>query len=311
MPINAAASGNPELRPSPPAQSGALGKWFKALRAYSFTASMVPVAAGALLAAGQAGARWGLLPFVALGVLFLHIGTNLINDYYDYELGLDHQGALGGSGVLVSGDLTAKQVGLAGLASFILAAVLGIPLVLARGWPILALGALGAAGGALYTAKPVQYKYFGAGDALVFLLMGPLMVGGAQYALSGRWSTAAWAASLPIGLLVTAILHANNLRDLELDAEFDLKTLAIRLGRRGSLVYLNCLLAGAFLATIGAALLGFLPWPALLALLAAPLALKLSKGAQGKSADIVEQAAQLHLSFGLLLSVGLGAALFL
>ncbi len=291
------------------ARPSAFFRWLKALRAYSFTGSMVPVALGALLAAGQTGVRWGLLPFVALGVLLLHIGTNLVNDYYDYQLGLDHEGALGGSGVLVSGELTAKQVGLAGLASFVLAAALGIPLVLARGWPILALGALGAAGGALYTAKPVQYKYFGAGDALVFLLMGPLMVGGAQYALSGRWSAAAWAASVPLGLLVTAILHANNLRDLELDAEFDLKTLAIRLGRRGSLIYLDCLLAGAFVATIGAVFLGFLPWPALLVVLAAPLALHLSKGAREKSPAIVAEAARLHLSFGVLLCAGLAVSL--
>lgn len=291
-------------------------RWLKAVRAYSFTASMVPVAVGALLAlADPLGVNWWLLPFVVLSVLFLHVGTNLVNDYYDYDLGLDHAGALGGSGVLVSGELSARQIGRAAWGSFVVAALLGIPIIAERGWPVLALGAAGILGGALYTAKPVQYKYWGAGDLLVFLLMGPLMVGGTHFVLTGVWTLAPWIVSIPIGFLVTAILHANNLRDLDMDAEFELKTLAIRLGRRGSIFYLDLLLAGSYAALIAMVVAGVLPPGCLLALLSAPLAVGIARRARTLrdpgGPDIVGMSAGVHLFFGVGLALGLIAQAFL
>lgn len=288
-------------------------KWTRATRPESFGATIVPVMLGSLLALGGVDVEWGLVPFILLSALALHAGTNLVNDYYDYDLGVDNEFSLGGSGLLVSGELTAKQIGRAAIAAFGLAAYLGTPLIILRGWPIVMLGLVGIAGGALYTAKPVQYKYWGAGDILVFLLMGPLMVGGTHFALTGEWSLTPWLVSLPVGLLVTAILHANNLRDLELDAEFELKTFAIRLGRARSVKYLDALLIGAFVLIVALAATGFVPWFSLLALLMAPAARKLSVWAHAAEPgqaepDILKQSGIVHLGVGLLLCAGIALA---
>lgn len=291
-------------------------KWVKALRPESFGATLVPVTVGSLLAIGAGEPVWGLVPFIFLSALALHAGTNLVNDYYDYDLGVDNEFSLGGSGVLVSGELTAKQIARAAIVAFGLAAYLGTPLIILRGWPIVILGLIGIAGGALYTAKPVQYKYWGAGDILVFVLMGPLMVGGTHYAITGEWSLTPWLVSLPVGLLVTAVLHANNLRDLELDAEFELKTLAIRLGRERSVKYLDGLLVGAFAFIIALVGLGYLPWPSLAALVMIPAARRLSVWAHaaepGQSEpDILRQAGIVHIGTGMLVAAGLALAAFL
>ena len=299
-----------------PAWAATTLKWIKALRPEAFVTSIVPVTIGTVLAASHYDVIWGLAPFIYLSTLALHAGTNLVNDYYDYDLGVDNEFSLGGSGVLVSGELTAKQISRAAILAFGLAAYLGAPLVILRGWPIVILGLVGIAGGALYTAKPVQYKYWGAGDILVFLLMGPLMIGGTHYALTGEWMLTPWLVSLPVGLLVTAVLHANNLRDLELDAEFELKTLAIRLGRARSVKYLDGLLFAAFALIAAFAIGGILPLQGLCALAMIPAALRLSKWAHAAEPgqtkpDVLRQAGIVFAGTGLLLAAGIAATALL
>ncbi len=289
--------------------------WLRALRLYSVTASVVPVLFGALLAwrARDPIGAWLALPALLGGVL-IHLGTNLINDLGDFERGVDHAGALGGSGVLVERALTPREVARAALLCFVLAGLAGIGLVLARGLPMLALGLTGILGGWGYTAGP-RYKYVGLGDPFVFLLMGPLMVLGGALAVSGSFDWRVALASIPIGLLVTAILHANNLRDLEADRQSGLSTLAIALGPAASLRYFALLVYGAYAALLALVLARALPWGSLAALLTVPLAKKVVGGlaaAQGtgerRSAPVVEQTAQLHLAFGLALIAGTLAA---
>lgn len=300
--------------PAAPAASAEV--WLRALRLYSITASVVPVVFGGLLAwpRRDAAGPW-LWPLAVLGAVLLHLGTNLLNDHGDFASGVDRPGTSAGSGVLVEGLLTPRQVARAAALCFGLAVAVGLVLARARGWSLVALGVTGVLGGWAYTAGP-RYKYVGLGDPFVFLLMGPLMSSGAALVVGGVLSWTPALAALPLGLLVTAILHANNLRDLEDDRASGVRTLAIALGRRGSVAYLAVLLGGAYVALAALAVSGAVPAAALAAVASAPLAWSLARDAARsvtlearRAAHLVERAAQLHLAFGALCVAGVALAL--
>src|SRR3954452_24809338 len=208
----------------------AAGVW-EILRPFAYTASVIPVLAGAALAWGDG--RWAWLPFLAAlaGGILLHSGTNVINEIYDVRKGIDTITSPRASHALVKGRLTERQAFAIAFAFFGLAVLAGLGLTFLRGWPIVALGLIGLAGVYFYTAPPFQYKFHALGVPIVFLLMGPLMTVGAYFAVSGAWSTTAFWLSLPIGLLVAAILHGNEWRDISEDTRAGITTLSSRTGR--------------------------------------------------------------------------------
>jgi len=295
------------------ARKGTLAVWLQAVRAFSFPASIVPVAVGTVLAAHFEGSvAWWLVPFVAVASVVMHAATNLVNDYFDYEKGVDKDDTYGGSRVLVSELLTPKQVFLGGMALFAVSCGIGLLFIAVRGWPILALGVVGVLGGIFYTARPVGYKYFALGDTLVFLLMGPLMVIGSYYVLTGSYRHAVLIASLPVGCLVAAILHANNMRDIQHDRNAHVRTVANLLGHDRARLEYYFLVGGAYVAVVGMILGGLVSLWGLLVFVTAPLAAKNlqrvihSQPQQPESiATLDVQTAQLHLAFGLLLSLGI------
>ncbi len=295
--------------------------WVQAVRAFSFTASVIPVLLGGLFALalpGQGANAWYLLPLAALGGLLLHAGTNLINDYYDYKNGVDRECSYGSSGVLVGGLLPTASVFRGALVAFGLAAALGVILIALRGWPMAALGVMGLAGGYLYTGQPVGYKYYALGDLLVFVLMGPLMVIGGYLAVTGEYRHEVLLLSLPVGCLVAAILAANNLRDVVHDGEAKVTTMARVLGAKGGRAEYVALVVGAYAIVAGLVLARILsPWT-LLTLVSAPLAVKnlrlVLASRPGEAEDLATadvSTAQLHMAFGVLLIIGvvLGAIL--
>ena len=301
------------------APKSTLAVWLQAVRAFSFPASIVPVAVGAALAAHFEGAvDWWLVPFVAVASVLMHAGTNLVSDYFDYIKGVDKHYTYGSSGVLTAGLLTPGQVLAGGFVVFGVACGIGLLFVALRGWPILALGVVGVLGGIFYTARPVGYKYFALGDALVFMLMGPLMVIGSYFVLTGSYRHSVLIASLPVGCLVAAILHANNMRDIGHDREAHVRTGANLLGHDRARLEYYILVDGAYVAVVGMIAGGLVsPW-GLLVFITAPLAAKNfqrvvhSQPQQPETiATLDVQTAQLHLAFGLLLSLGilLGAVL--
>ncbi|MBN1359810.1 MAG: 1,4-dihydroxy-2-naphthoate octaprenyltransferase [Sedimentisphaerales bacterium] len=290
-----------------------LGVWLQAVRAFSFPASIVPVAVGTVMAARYDGpAAWWLVPFVAVASVLMHAATNLVSDYFDFRKGVDRNYTYGSSGVLVQGLLTPRQVLVGGFVLFGVACAVGVLFVAVRGWPILALGLLGVIGGIFYTARPVGYKYFALGDALVFTQMGPLMVIGSYYVLTGSYSHAVLIASIPVGCLVAAILHANNMRDIQHDREAHVRTVANLLGHEGARVEYYVLVGGAYVAVVAMILGGLLSLWALLVFVTAPLAVKnvdRVRHSQPREPEAIAtldvQTAQLHLAFGLLLSLGI------
>ena len=274
---------------------------------------MVPVFLGAALAFRQdAPARWNLFPLVVLASLLIHAATNLVSEYFDFRKGVDRPETFGSSRVLVDGLLAPHQVLLGGLAAFALTAAIGLVFIAVHGWPILFLGLIGIAGGLLYTATPLAFKYLGLGDIGVFVLMGPLMVIGSFFVLTGQWAAEPILISLPIGCLVAAILSGNNLRDIAHDARASVKTSAGRLGHRWARLEYSSLVAGAYLLILILIAIHVLPlWSLLTGLTLKPAianirqALRSHQETPEQIATLDIQTAQVHLMFGVLLIVSI------
>lgn len=286
--------------------------WFAAARPVSFTAAAVPALAGTLIAAPESFTWWTALLAILGAVLFL-AGTNFVNDYYDHRKGSDGPGALGPPGAIQQGILSPRQVLAAGAACFAAGAAIGVVLCAAVSWQLLWVGGAGLLAGFLYTGWPIHLAYRALGEAVVFAFMGPAVVMGAAFVQAERWTREAFAVSLPLGLLAAAILQANNLRDLDHDRAVGKRTLAVILGRRAAEAEFWLLLAAAYLALVGGAAAGFVPWPALLALLTLPFLRPMARtlravreGANPRRLNfLLRDAALLHLRFGLLLCLGL------
>ena len=289
--------------------------WFQAVRAFSLTASILPVLLGAAIAMHYTGkTTWLLLPVALICSLLLQAGTNAISDYYDYKNKVDSDYTYCSSRVIVDGLLPAKSLLTAGIIAFLTASLLGVILIAARGWPVLILGVIGLLGGFFYTAKPIGYKYIALGDLLVFILMGPLMVIGSDFVLTGQFHKTALIASLPVGCLVAAILHANNLRDIKHDTQAGVKTFANVLGHKGARIEYYILLLSAYLAVAAMVAAQILSMWSLLVFLSLPVALKRIKLVhKTKPEDIISiaqldvQTAQLHMLFCILLVTGVAA----
>ncbi len=286
--------------------------WLQAIRAFSFTASMVPVVVGAMLALSFDGAkRWELFPLVILCSLLMHAGTNLVSDYYDFKKGVDSEDALGGSGVLVGKLLEPNKVLIGGILCFALCFILGLLFVQIRGITMLYLGLIGILGGYFYSGG-ISYKFLALGDIIVFWLMGPLMVIGSYFVITGDFNTNVALVSMPIGFLVTAILHANNLRDIRHDSAANVRTVANIIGLDGSKIQYYFLIVAAYLSVFVMIAADIIPLWTLLVLLSIPPAIKniktVSKASLERTSEIAMidiQTAQHHFLFGMLLIIGL------
>jgi 1,4-dihydroxy-2-naphthoate octaprenyltransferase len=294
------------------------GAYTEIARPFSFTASVTPVAAGGAMAALSGRFDWPLFLACVLGSVTLHIGTNVTNEIFDVRKGVDSITSPRASHALVKGRLTERDAFVFAFASFAVATLVGVGLVAARGYPIAILGILGLIGGYFYTAPPFEYKFHALGLPLVFALMGPLMVGGTYYAITGTLVPEVFWVSLPVGLLVTAILHGNEWRDITEDARvIGSATFAARFGRRASYWTYVALVVGAYMALAVAVVIGVLPAYAALAVLSLPLLVRVIRaselGIQGQQRAIAMidiQTAQLHAAFGALLVLGILAAAF-
>ena len=193
--------------------------WYRALRPFTYSASLVPVLIGSAIAWRQGHVDVILFLFALLGSVFIQIGTNLANEYFDYVQGVDKPDSLGPAGVIIQGKLPARQVLVAAALAFTTGAMLGVYIVIKVGIIILLVGLLSVLFAWFYTAKPISLGYRGLGEAEVFIFMGPVMVAAAYYVQARTFAWTPLLISLPIAFLVTAILHANNLRDIQQDME--------------------------------------------------------------------------------------------
>ena len=303
-------------RPQPPAPApGSLAAWWQASRPQSLTATTTPLAVGIALAAlkGVFAPGWALLTLLA--ALLLQIGTNMVNEYYDHKRGVDANSQHSLSQVIRRGLLTPEAIRRGAIVCFGMGALLGVALALHGGPLIWALGLLGVLTGVFYTAGPYPLAYLGLGEVGVFVAMGPGIVLGTYIVQTGTWSAEAALAGVPIGLLSAAILHANNLRDIDTDRLENKRTLAARFGRTFARREYAALVFGTYAALAALALLNPpLALGGLGTLLTLPAAARLTRLAYstedaGLLNQLVRGTAALHGQFGLLWALGLAALL--
>jgi 1,4-dihydroxy-2-naphthoate octaprenyltransferase len=289
-----------------------IGATWEILRPFAYTASVIPVVAGGALA--YVDGQFTALPFLAalLGAVFLHSGTNIINEIYDVRQGIDTITSPRASHAIVKGRMTERAAFVAAGIAFAFAVLVGVYLLALRGPAIAGLGILGLVGGWGYTAPPLRYKYRALGVPLVFLLMGPLMVVGSYFAVTGAWSLEALILSVPVGLLVAAILHGNEWRDIGEDTRAGIVTLSSRIGREWAHYGYVALVLGAYITLGLSVAFGLLPAGLLLAILSLPFLAQVVRsaelGASGQARAIAMidlQTARLHLAFGAFLVLGI------
>lgn len=244
--------------------------WLAGARPRTLPASVSPVLVGTAVAAAQGTViAWRALAAMVVA-LALQVGTNYANDYSDGRRGTDAHRA-GPLRLTASGLVAPALVLRAAALSFAVAALAGLLLAIAVDLKLLIVGAACIAAGALYTGGPKPYGYSGFGEVAVLVFFGFVATAGSAYVQLERVTGLAVLASVPVGLLACALLVVNNLRDIDTDAGSGKITLAVRLGAaRTRLLYQGCL-AGA---VAGAAAIGAVRPPALLALAAVPLGLK-------------------------------------
>ncbi len=294
--------------PAQPVGLAPLRIWVKTSRPFTLTAAISPVLVGTALARYQG--TFTLLTFLAtlFSCLFLQIGTNFFNEYFDYRYGLDHAGSLGSTTVIFRNEMSADQVCAGGIVSFVLAALLGIVLIFLVGPVIILFGVAGLLIAYFYSAKPFKFASRGLGDILVYIAMGFLMTWGSYYVQIHQWSWQAFAASVPVGFLVTSILNMNNVRDYQDDLAVNKKTLPVRFGVKFGQRFHATLLFGSYIATTLFTLIGLLPLTSLLVWLSFPLAFKNVRSVLAATdrkvyAIGIKRTSLLHLVFGLLLTL--------
>jgi 1,4-dihydroxy-2-naphthoate octaprenyltransferase len=247
-----------------------------AARVRTLPAAIAPVLVGTSLALGAG--TFHPLAFVAalLGAVFIQVGTNLSNDYSDARRGADTEDRLGPVRVTAGGLVPPRQVLLATYVTFGLAVACGAYLVAVAGPELLAVGAASILAGVLYTGGPRPYGYEGLGEVFVFLFFGVVAVAGSYFVQVQELPWQAFACAVPVGLLASAILVVNNVRDLETDRRAGKRTLAVRLGRARTRILYAAMIVSAFLAAPLPWALGSMTAWLLLPWATAPMALRLA-----------------------------------
>ena len=287
----------------------AASKWVAGARLRTLPAAVVPVAVGTAVAGAQGEVVWWRAMAALVVALAIQVGTNYANDYSDGVRGTD-QARVGPTRLVAEGLATPSAVRLAALASMAVAGVVGLVVAIAVGPELLLVGALCFAAGWLYTGGPRPYGYAGLGEVFVFVFFGLVATVGSAYVHLERVTGLGLLASVPVGLLATALLVTNNLRDIPSDTSAGKRTLAVRLGETWTrLLYLGCLV-GAFIFVPVIAIAQPL---ALIALAAVPLALTPAKtvasGATGRQlVPALVTTGKVQLVFGVLLALGIAVS---
>ena len=284
--------------------------WVQAARPKTLTAAAAPVLVGAGLA--EAHGTLALLPVVAAlaGALLIQIGTNFANDYYDFVRGADAPGRVGPVRVTQAGLIPPVQVWRGMVVVLAAAAAVGVYLVVVGGWPIVWVGTASLFCAVAYTGGPYPLAYHGLGDPFVFVFFGLVAVGGTYWVQALAVPGDVLLAGAAMGALSTAILVANNLRDLDADGSAGKRTLAVRMGRNGTRVEYAVLMAVGF--TIPVLGVGVYEWPmaALIALIAgaaavSPLTLIMTRDDPRELIPALTGTARVVGLYGLLLAAGL------
>jgi 1,4-dihydroxy-2-naphthoate polyprenyltransferase len=253
------------------APASALRLWITAARPRTLPAAIAPVLVGTALAGTEGVFRPLAFVCALIGSVFIQIGTNLSNDYSDARRGADTEDRLGPVRVTAGGLMPPRQVLVGTYVAFGIAVAAGAYLIAIAGWQLLVVGAASILAGVLYTGGPRPYGYEGLGELFVFLFFGVVAVVGSYYVQTENLHWTAFALSVPVGLLVSAILVVNNVRDIETDRRAGKRTLAVRLGRDRARSLFTSMVVLAYVAPVAVWLAGGLSAWLLLVFASLPL----------------------------------------
>jgi len=284
--------------------------WWRLLRPHTLTASFVPVCIGTALALPHPNFRPSFFFIMLIASMLIQCATNMFNEYYDYQRGLDTKDSVGIGGAIVRDGIAPQTVYRIAIACLSVAFLLGLYISSQTSWWIIGIGFFCMIIAYLYSGGPYPISATPFGEIAAGLCLGVVVILIAYYIQTGVIHLLGVLISIPTAILIGAILMANNIRDLEEDTLHGRRTLAILLGRSRAVTFL----AGMFLlALIWIAVLAFSGstsfWP-LLAFISLPkavTAIKKFRNASSRQAEIEAMiaTAQMNTIFGLALSIGL------
>jgi 1,4-dihydroxy-2-naphthoate octaprenyltransferase len=241
------------------------------------TATAVPVLIGTGVAWLDGSLDLALFGLTLVGAMLFHLGTNVMNDYFDHTSGADEANLTptpfaGGSRLIQRGLVAAKSLRRLAWGFYLSGVLIGLVLVALRGIELLWFGLAGFLLGYLYTAPPIRLAHRGFGEMAVSLGFGPVVVLGTYWVQMQRWSTDALVASIPVGLLIGAVLYINEIPDRYWDEKVGKRTLITRMSQDATVNGYAVLMVAAYLAIVVGVAVRALPLATLLGLLTIPMA---------------------------------------
>ncbi|WP_374720509.1 1,4-dihydroxy-2-naphthoate polyprenyltransferase [Parageobacillus toebii] len=284
--------------------------WWRLTRPHTLTAAFVPVSIGTALAFHETNIRISLFIAMLVASLFIQAATNMFNEYYDFKRGLDSPESVGIGGAIVREGIHPKAVLYLAIFLFAIAMLIGIYICMNSSWWLALIGSICMAAGYFYTGGPVPIAYTPFGELAAGFFMGLVIILISFFIQTGEVTKTAILISVPIAILVGAILLANNIRDLDGDKENGRKTLAILVGRNNAIRILAGMFAISFIWMIGLVLFHLVSVWTLLVFFSMPKAITATKGFIGKTKPIemmpaMKATAQTNTQFGFLLAIGL------
>jgi 1,4-dihydroxy-2-naphthoate octaprenyltransferase len=236
-----------------------LQAWKTAARIHTLPAAIVPVLVGSGLAYGDGVFRWDAFVWALVGAVAVQVAANFANDASDAAKGADTEDRLGPPRMVALGVISPRQMWAATWVAIAIAGVAGVFLTVIAGWVVLVIGALSVIAMLSYVGGPAPYGYHGFGELFVFVFFGLVATVGSRYVHDETAPRSAWMLAIPIGMLVTAILVANNYRDMDTDRAAGKKTMAVIMGRHRTRISFASLVFGAFVAVAIFAVVGWTP----------------------------------------------------
>jgi 1,4-dihydroxy-2-naphthoate octaprenyltransferase len=287
-------------------KTGIVALFWEAARPKTLGAGVVCVLVGTAAAGTFVAWRFAAAMVASVAV---QVAVNYANDYFDAVKGVDTVHRTGPRRVTSAGLVTPGQMRLATGVALAVASVPGLALAAALGPQVIVVGLCSFAAALGYSGGPKPFASLGLGELFVFVFFGVVGTAGAAYVQTRQLTAFAFALAVPVGALASALLLANNIRDIDTDAQAGKRTLAVRIGRTRARALFAVLFVVAFAST-GAIALGFRRAGPLLALAALPLALAPVRLVRTRSdgpglIKALVATARLQLVFGVLLAVGL------
>ncbi|OQX94762.1 1,4-dihydroxy-2-naphthoate octaprenyltransferase [candidate division KSB1 bacterium 4572_119] len=294
------------------------------LRPPFFTATIVPILLGTAVAFNlNYTINWFYFALTLIGAMFLHGGANVINDYFDHKSSNDEinkefvRPFTGGSRTIQNKLMTPREVLIEAIICLALGSVIGIYLTYKIGWVILAIGAFGIFSAVFYVDPKLKLVGRGVGELFIALNFGTLMTYGAFFVQAQEHSLIPVIASLPVAILIAAVLYINEFQDAKADAAVGKKHLVVRLGKKRAVNGYILLMVFTYLSVVIGVVTDFIPPISLIALLTMPIALKAIKVAQQyyedneKLVPANDSTIKTHLLTGLLLIISVVVDSFL